>query len=255
MQEPLSRANKAAWETKAYDAWVSYYGHPEELAVQLKETGAHHLRYWLKYTGNPTGRRVLNMLGSHGRKAISLALLGANVTVVDISEENRRYALQTAEAAGVDIRYICSDVLSIPNEEELGEFDFVLMEFGVLHYFADLRDVFAVVRRRLKAGGRLLLTDFHPFFRASQPEGDYFDAGVKEGEVAFAKLLPEEERGELNKVRVRGWMVGDIIGAVAEAGLYVRTFEELPCKSNPRLPEFYTLVADWVDAGLAPLFP
>lgn len=105
MQEQIARANKAAWETKAYDAWVRHYGQPEELAEQLKETGAHHLRYWLKYMGDPSGQKVLNLLGSHGRKAISLALLGANVTVVDISEENRRYALQTAEAAGADIRY------------------------------------------------------------------------------------------------------------------------------------------------------
>src|SRR5690606_23410 len=85
------------------------------------------------------------------------------VNVVDISEENRLYAMQVAAATGVNIDYICSDVLNIPNEETLGEFDIVLMEFGVLHYFTDLNSIFTVVRRRLGENGRFILTDFHPF--------------------------------------------------------------------------------------------
>ena len=36
MQEELAIANKVAWETKAYQAWVNKYGTPDELAVELK---------------------------------------------------------------------------------------------------------------------------------------------------------------------------------------------------------------------------
>lgn len=68
--------------------------------MQLQQDPAHTLRYWLKYTGDPSGLKVLNLLGSHGRKAICFSLLGADVTVVDISEENRLYACEVAEAAG-----------------------------------------------------------------------------------------------------------------------------------------------------------
>ncbi|MBB3112865.1 SAM-dependent methyltransferase [Paenibacillus phyllosphaerae] len=260
MQEELARVNKAAWETKAYDAWVQAYGEPSELAATLKLTHKHHLRYWLKYIGDPKGIKVLNLLGSHGRKAISLAMLGADVTVVDISEDNRLYATQVAQAACIELRYICSDVLAIPNEESLGEFDIVLMEFGVLHYFTDLNAIFSVVRRRLAPRGRFILTDFHPFARAwlrtdhlKQPTGDYFDTDLREGEVAFAKLLPEDERSQTGKVLVRSWTVGDIIGAIASAALVIRTFEEIPSSANPMLPEFYTLVADRIDTDLNPL--
>ncbi len=262
LQEQLSIANKIAWETKAYQAWVQNYGTPEELAEKLKLEHKHHLRYWLKYIGDPAGKRVINLLGSHGRKAISLALLGAQVTVVDISEENRLYAMQVASATGVKIDYICSDVLNIPNEETLGQFDIVLMEFGVLHYFTDLNSIFSVVRRRLGKNGRFILTDFHPFARAwlntynlTQPTGNYFDDSIKEGQVAFAKLLPEEERSELGKVLVRSWTVGEIITAIGAAGLYIRTFEELASKADPRFPEFYTLIADKMDVELSPLYP
>lgn len=262
MQEELARANKAAWETKAYQAWVQTYGTPNELAEELKIKNKHHLRYWLKYMGDPMGKRVLNLLGSNGRKAISLALLGADVAVVDISEDNRLYATQVAQAAGVELTYICSDVLKIPDEETLGEFDFVLMEFGVLHYFTDLSAIFSVVRRRLKWNGRLILTDFHPFARTwlrtrnlKEPNGNYFDDRIREGEVAFAKLLPEEERAHTGKVLVRSWTVGDIITAVASTGLVIRAFEEIPSPTDPQLPEFYTLIADKIDGEFSPLNP
>lgn len=262
MQEKLAIANKAAWETKAYQAWVQEYGTPDELASKLKLEHKHHLRYWLKYIGDLTGKRVINLLGSHGRKAISLALLGANVTVVDISEENRLYATRTASAAGVELKYICSDALNIPNEEKLGEFDIVLMEFGVLHYFTDLSSIFSVVRRRLGKNGRFILTDFHPFAHAwmstynlKHPTGNYFDDSIKEGEVAFAKLLPEEERSGLGKTLGRSWTVGEILTAIGTTGLIIRAFEEIPSSTDPRFPEFYTLIADKIDIELSPLQP
>ncbi|WP_339313338.1 class I SAM-dependent methyltransferase [Paenibacillus sp. FSL M7-0896] len=262
MQEQMSLTNKAAWETKAYQAWTQYHGSPEELAVQLQQDPAHTLRYWLKYTGDPSGLKVLNLLGSHGRKAICFALLGADVTVVDISEENRLYACEVAEAAGVKLDYICADVMNIPEEEALGTFDVVLMEFGILHYFTDLNAVFALVRRRLKVNGRLLLTDFHPFARAwlttktlQHPTGNYFDDTLRESEVAFAKLLPEEERSGLGQVVVRSWTLGDILTSVASQGLYIRTFEEIKSAEHPGFPEFYTLVADAVEVLLRPLYP
>ncbi|GGD58636.1 class I SAM-dependent methyltransferase [Paenibacillus nasutitermitis] len=254
MQEELARVNKVAWETKAYQAWVHQYGTPVELAEELKLNHRHLLHYWLKYIGNPVGKRVLNLLGSHGRKAISLALMGAEVTVVDLSEENQLYAQQTAKAAGVELHYICSDVLNIPNEETLGQFDIVLMEFGILHYFTDLNGIFSVVHRRLKGNGRFILTDFHPFARAwmntnnlKQPTGNYFDNTITEGEVAFAKLLPEEERSELGKVLVRSWTLGEIITAIGSLGLCIRTLEEIPGPTDSRFPEFYTLIADKMD--------
>jgi ubiquinone/menaquinone biosynthesis C-methylase UbiE len=72
-------------------------------------------------------------------------------------------ALEVAKATGVKVQYINADVLNIPNEEELRNFDIVLMEFGILHYFSNLNLIFSVVTRMLKPNGRFILTDFHPF--------------------------------------------------------------------------------------------
>ncbi|GBF73831.1 hypothetical protein PA598K_02153 [Paenibacillus sp. 598K] len=56
-------------------------------------------------------------------------------------------------------------------------------------------------------------------------------------------------------VRTKSWTVGDILTAVAGAGLGLRAFEELPGSADPRFPEFYTLVADRLDVDLPPLYP
>jgi len=263
MQEQLSRANKVAWETKAYQAWTRHLGEPSEYAHKLRTDPKYPLRHWLKYIGEPSGKRVINLLGSHGKKAICLAMLGADVTVVDISEENRLYAMQVATSADVPLHYICSDVLNIPNEDELGEFDIVLMEFGILHYFSDLNPLFSLVSRRLSSGGRLVLTDFHPFSRKMlnnrngvwelKPDANYFDDAIKEGGLAYVNLLPEEDRSDLPKCLLRHWTASEVITAVASQGLFIRTFEEI-ASSDKTVPEFYTIVADKESVHLSPLY-
>lgn len=259
MQDEVTHANKIAWESKAYEAWLRAYGTPTELAYKLTEDPRHPLRYWLKYIGEPSGKRVLNLLGSHGKKATCLAILGADVTIVDLSKENQLYATQVAAASGVTLDYICADVLHIPDEQRLGEFDIVLMEFGILHYFTDLHSIFSVVRRRLREQGRFLLTDYHPFGggwmggqRFKESTGGYFDSAIEEVDVAFAQLLPEEERSTLPKIQGRKWTVGEILTKIAAQGLIIRAFEEIP-NQDPKYPEFYTLVADKIDVSLPPL--
>jgi threonine dehydrogenase-like Zn-dependent dehydrogenase len=60
-------------------------------------------------------------MGSNGTKAVALALLGAQVTVVDVSPGNAEYARQLATAAGVDLQYEVCDVLKMPPQLLSGE--------------------------------------------------------------------------------------------------------------------------------------
>ena len=71
------------------------------------------LRKYVNYFDSYEGIKIANICGSCGKKAIPLALLGAEVTVFDISEDNKRYALEVAEAAGVSIHFEVGDVLEI----------------------------------------------------------------------------------------------------------------------------------------------
>ena len=88
-----SKQHKKAWEYDAYAFWVRQSGKPEERAKQDMENPKKMLKQFAKYFECYEGVRVANICGSCGKKAIPLALLGADVTVFDISEENKRYAM------------------------------------------------------------------------------------------------------------------------------------------------------------------
>lgn len=103
------------------------------------EDPTREVAHYLPYIQSPKGKCIINLLGSKGNKAVALALLGSDVTVVDISASNAKYANELAAAADVSIHYIVSDVLDVNLSES---FDIVLLELGVLHYFLDLKPLF-----------------------------------------------------------------------------------------------------------------
>lgn len=265
MQERLTSANSKAWNTKAYEAWVTHFGPPEVQAENLKLNARYKLRRWIKYIGDPNGKRIINLLGSTGSKAIPLALLGADVTIVDISRENQRYALEVASYADVKLNYILADVLNIPNDRNLSDYDVVLMEFGILHYFADLNPIFELVYNLLKNGGRFILTDFHPFSNKlldgvnntiSIKEGSsYFNSNLVEEKIAFSDMLPEADQKDLPKVLLRKWTMGEIVSALADKNMFIRKLEEEPHHINSSIPAYYTIIADRISVDTTPLIP
>jgi len=261
-QDKLSKINQQGWNQAAYQAWINRHGLPIEYAKELKENPEKAVSHYLQYMGDVRGKKIVNFLGSKGSKAVSLALLGADVTVVDISKENRRYAIELAKEANVNIHYIVSDVLNIPAENILKEFDYVLLENGVLHYFIDLLPLFTLVSETLKKGGSLILRDYHPFvskiIKVNNQQiianGNYFDKELIEVDVAYSSLLNEKDRSSLKKNKIRKWNMGEVITTIAKTGLLITSLEEeegnrwvFP-KESPegienRLPGLYTLTA------------
>ncbi|PFA63348.1 SAM-dependent methyltransferase [Bacillus sp. AFS015802] len=233
-QESISNINQIGWNQAAYQAWVNRHGTPGEYAQVLKAAPEKPVSHYLHYMRDVKGKKIINLLGSKGNKAVSLALLGADVTVVDLSDGNKQYATELAEAAGVHIHYLVSDVLKIPAEEQLTDYDIVLLEVGVLHYFTDLNPLFELVHALLKPGGRFILRDYHPMVsklfsvkgEQMAASGNYFDDGLKEVEVAYSFLLPEEERVKLKKNMIRRWTLGEVVSAVIRSGLHLESLEE-----------------------------
>src|SRR5699024_8000234 len=76
-----------------------------------------------EYFENVRGINVGNICGSNGRKAVPLSLLGADVTVFDISEENKRYALELADFANTSIDYVVGDIYDMNLNKYAGYFD------------------------------------------------------------------------------------------------------------------------------------
>lgn len=261
METNQYKINEEAWNQGTYNAWVERFGMPSEAVVKIKKDPSSRLSTAHKYFDDVKGKKIANLMGSHGSKAIALALLGADVTVVDISAGNARYASEMASEAEVNLKYIVSDVLKIPNEYINPEYDYVFSEFGILHYFIDLHPFINVIKNLLKPGGKLILQDFHPVstklissrgstakVRKHKVDGDYFDTSLEETDVAFSKYLPEDMQSNLKKVLLRKWTLGEIVTSVADAGLFIKLLEEEPNLSSDvfdkGIPKSFTLIAE-----------
>lgn len=247
--KPYIQQNKTAWEYNAYDFWLKKEGTPAELAQRIKADPERMLRRFRSYFDGCEGQRIANICGSNGKKAVPLALLGAEVTVFDISEDNRRYALELAEAAGTVLYYELGDVLETDLEKYGGYFDVVFMEGGVLHYFHDIDAFMDIMHRLLKPGGRMICSDFHPFTKVAdtlkleQKAVGYFSTEVFEGEMAHARFFPEEIRRQMPRCSYRKYTISEILNAVIGAGFALKRFDEHPAWENKNLPGEFTLAA------------
>lgn len=244
-----SQQNKIAWEYNAYDFWVRTSGTPEERARQVMEDPVRMLRKYAVYFDRYEGVRIANICGSCGKKAVPLALLGADVTVFDISEDNKRYATEVAEAAKVKLNYEVCDVLEIDTEKYGGTFDIVFMEGGILHYFHDIDEFMRMMLMLLKPGGKMICSDFHPFNKIGDflnlqtPRMNYFSTEIYEGEMAHARFYEDEQRKKMPKCSLRKYTISEIINSVIRCGFTLRQFDEHPAWENDSVPGEFTLIA------------
>ena len=247
--EDYSLQHKKAWEFDAYNFWVKTVETPAERAVKDKAAPKKMLKQHAQYFDTFEGIRVANICGSCGKKAIPLALLGAEVTVFDISEDNKRYAMETAAEAGVSINFEVCDILKINMEQYAGSFDVVFMEGGILHYFHDINEFMKIMNKLLKSGGKMICSDFHPFIKIfdilkfGQPTPGYFYSEVFEGEMAHARFYDEEIRKQMPKCQYRKYTISEIINGIIDAGLTLERFDEHPSWEDEKLPGEFTAIA------------
>lgn len=249
--------NEKAWNDLAYEAWCRKYGEPKEAAERIAANPERTLGVLLEDFGLVSGKKIANLMGSHGMKAIALAHLGAEATVLDFSEGNRRYALEMAEKSRVKLNYVLCNVTEVPREELTGDYDLVFAEMGILHYFSDLAPLLHTVTELLKPEGVFVLRDFHPIttklissrgttakIRKHKVDGDYFSEQLVESEISYGKYLPDTPT---QKVLLRRWTLGEIVTAVAQSGLIIKALKEEPNRSGDAfdkgIPKTFTLVA------------
>ena len=247
--EDYSEQHKKAWEFDAYNFWLKQSGTPAERAAKDMADPKRMLKQHASYFDSFEGIRVANICGSCGKKAIPLALLGSEVTIFDISEQNKKYAMETAEAAGVTINFEVCDILKIDMNTYAGYFDVVYMEGGILHYFHDINEFMKIMNGLLKTDGRLICSDFHPFTKISdilklgQPTPGYFYSEVFEGEMAHARFYDEETRRLIPKCKYRKYTISEIINGIIDAGFVLERFDEHPAWEDEKLPGEFTAVA------------
>ena len=243
------KQHKKAWEYDAYHFWVEHNGTPEERAKEDVENPKKMLRKYAQYFDCYEGVKIANICGSCGKKAVPLALLGADVTVFDISEENKRYAMETARAANTSLRYEVGDVMDIDLVRFGGTFDVVFMEGGILAYFHDIDAFMKIMYTLLKPGGKMICSDFHPIIKIMDtlkldtPTMSYFSTDVFEGEMAHARFYEEDIRKQFPKCMYRRYTISEIINSIIGSGFILKRFDEHPAWEDETLPGEFTAVA------------
>jgi 2-polyprenyl-3-methyl-5-hydroxy-6-metoxy-1,4-benzoquinol methylase len=110
------------------------------------------------------GDRILDIGGGPGRYAIHFAKRGCDVTLVDLSEENVRVALDKAKEANVSIRAMVANCLAL-DPQTLGEFDHVFLMGPLYHLLdpADQKSAVEIALSHLKLGGILYVSFIQVF--------------------------------------------------------------------------------------------
>jgi SAM-dependent methyltransferase len=124
--------------------------------------------------GDVAGKDVLCLAGGGGQQSVAFALLGARVTVLDISEEQLQRDRDVAAHYAVEIRTVQGDMRDLSALPEAA-FDIVWHPYS-LSFVPDARVVFQQVARVLRPGGLYRFDCANPFF-AGLTERDWSGEG------------------------------------------------------------------------------
>lgn len=242
MNDHFQNSNNSLWQSDTFAAYVNKYGSPEEAAKKVLKNPERILFPMKEDIGNLKFKKVANLMGSVGQKAVALSLLGADVTVFDLSNSHKIYAQALAAACGTSIHYEVGNVLDI-NQAIYGDyFEIAIAEMGIVHYFTDLDVFFRSVYEILRRDGFFILRDFHPVstklissrgstakVRKHKVTGDYFSKELVEQEAAFSKY---SENTVEEKVMLRKWTLGEIVTSLANKGFIIEKLREEPNYSS-----------------------
>ncbi len=162
------------------------------------------------------------VLGSGDNEVVfALAGLGAEVTSVDISEEQLKIAEARAHTLGLEITFVRADVTDLKDLED-ENFDVAYTGGHVSIWVSDIRRYYAEAVRILKVGGLFVVNEYHPFRRIWDEEAEgmvsrypYFGSG------------PVEHWDDEGRLGIEfHWTVADHIQSILDAGCPLIAVEE-----------------------------
>ena len=112
--------------------------------------------------GELTGKRVLCLASGGGQQSVAFALLGALVTVYDLSDAQLERDQEAAAHYGVTIETVQGDMRDLSHFAD-DSFDIVYHPYSI-NFVPEIDRVFAEVARVLRNGGMYHLHFANPFF-------------------------------------------------------------------------------------------
>lgn len=225
----ISKTSKKADNYSAYDYFVYKNGKPAERAKKITADPAAMPEELSDCFEDYKGLKIAAISDTDGSYSIPMACMGAEVTIFGIFEEAKRYALKTAEAAGVHINYEICDFLE-SDERFFDSFDAVIIKRAVIHYFYDIETFFGNVFGLLKTGGKLVCVDFQPFY--------------KEGVCLVSKHRFSNIQRQLPEASEKRFAITDILQAVSLCGLKITSFDEETVADELAAKTFARLIAE-----------
>lgn len=235
-------SNKALWDewTDIHEAsdfydLRSFIENGDHRSGRGAAAGVRLRSYEIEEVGDVTGRSLLHLQCHFGIDTLSWARLGARVTGVDFSPKSLALARKVADETKLDARFIESNIYDLPDVLE-ETFDIVYTSRGVIGWLPHIKPWAEVVARFVRPGGIFYITEVHPIiqiFDDLAPPGElrpvfpYFEGDVigfeTEGSYADRSAVVET-------AKEYGWNhgLGEIVTALAQAGLRIDLLHELP---------------------------
>jgi ubiquinone/menaquinone biosynthesis C-methylase UbiE len=150
--------------------------------------------------GDVKGRDVLCLAGGGGQQSGAFALLGANVTVFDLSDEQLEQDKKVAEHFGFEIKIVQGDMRNLSCFDE-SSFDIVYHAYS-LSFVTDAEEVFRQVARVLRNGGTYWFGCANPFVMGMS-QNDWNGDGylLKKPYLSKARITYEDQDWVYNRDR------------------------------------------------------
>jgi SAM-dependent methyltransferase len=245
--DALREQNRRSWNAVV----AAHESHRPDAAAFLRAGGRSVFPEELALLGELRGRSLLHLMCNTGHESLSFAALGAEVAGVDISDEAVARARALSAASGIAAEFVRADVyafLAAPPQF----YDLIYCGYGAICWLPDL-DLFARgVVAALAPRGRFALMEFHPASNMFDPAwrlahsypqggaqlaldgvGDYVGAaggglspgGHADGLAGFVNPEP---------CHLFRWGVGEVVSALARAGLRIEALREFPFVNGER---------------------
>jgi SAM-dependent methyltransferase len=247
----LREQNRLSWNAVV----GAHESHRGDLAGYLRGGGSTLFPEERALLGGLEGKTLVHLQCNSGGDSLSLALLGAAVTGVDISDRAIWAARRLSSETGIVAEFERADIYDWLEEAARAErgFDVVFSSYGIVCWLPDLEAWARGVATVLKPGGRFVLVEFHPAAEMFDERWNLADAYPSGGEPRYIQqgvgdyvgesgggLTPagfvEGKRDFENPHRCHlfRWGLGEVVTALAKAGLRIVTLKEYPYSNGER---------------------
>jgi SAM-dependent methyltransferase len=242
-------ANQANWDERTpIHVRSEFYARP---------AGTWFADYEWTDLGELSGADVLHLQCHIGTETVAFAERGARTVGLDLSGESVAAAERIAAERGLPVEYVQSNVYGAASALGGRTFDVVYTGKGALCYVPDIEAWAAVVATLLRPGGRLYVVEFHPVLASLGlvPNEDddqslrlRYDYLSGRGPVERDSTRTYTDGPPLASAHVSyEWMhgLGELVTALAAAGLTVASLRESPEIPWPRWPGMVPVGDGW----------